>query len=95
MNSQSEEKSSPSLCFQMPENPSSTMTKKVNCERENCRLFISAVQMRVRGNRQTIFVTVNGIGPSGGKGVQLKSVKNFTFVTKIEISNILSSILKE
>ena len=44
----------------------------------------------------TIFVTVNGIGPlGGGEGVQLKSVKSFTFVTKIEISNILLSILKE
>ena len=51
----------------------------------------------VRGHRQTIFVTVNGIGPlgGGGKGAQLKSVKNFTFVTKIEISNILLSVLKE
>ena len=32
-------------------------------------------QMRIRGYRQTIFVTVNVIGPLGGEGVQLKSVK--------------------
>ena len=50
----------------------------------------------VRGHRQTIFVTVNGIGPlGGGEGVQLKSVKIFTFLMKIEISNISLSILKE
>ena len=47
------------------------------------------------GHRQTIFVTVIGIGPLGGEGVKLKSVKNFTFVTKIEVSNISLSILKE
>ena len=47
------------------------------------------------GHRQTIFVTVNGIGPLGGEGVQLKSVKTCSFVTKIEISNISLSILKE
>ena len=40
---------------------------------------------KIRGHRQTIFVTVNGIGPLGGEGVQLKSVKILTFVTKIEI----------
>ena len=50
---------------------------------------------KVRGHRQTIFITVNGIGPLGGEGVQLKSVKILTFVTKIEIRNISLSILKE
>ena len=49
----------------------------------------------VRGHQLTIFVTVNGIEPLGGKGVQLKSAKIFTFVTKIEISNISLSIVKE
>ena len=44
---------------------------------------------------KTILVTVNGVGPLGREVVQLKSVKIFTFVTKIEISNISLSILKQ
>ena len=52
-------------------------------------------QVTVRGHQQTIFVTVNGIGPLGGEGVQLKSVKNVAFVTKIEISPNVTSIFKD
>ena len=61
------------------------------------RLEVGCVNKWVnfKGHQQTIFITVNRIGPLGGEGIQLKSVKNFTFVMKIEISNILLSILKE
>ena len=48
----------------------------------------------VWGHEQTIFVTVNRIGPLlMGEGVQLKLAESVTFVMKIEIGNI-SSILK-
>ena len=49
----------------------------------------------VGGHQQTIFVTVNGMGPLGGEGVQLKSVKNVAFVMKIEISPNITSIFKD
>ena len=43
----------------------------------------------VRGHQQAIFVTVNKIGPlGGGEGVQLKSLKIFTFVLEIELKNL-------
>ena len=60
-----------------------------------CTVFLRRLCDYIRAHRQTIFVTVNGIGPLRGEGVQLKSVKILTFVTKIEISNISLSILKE
>ena len=50
--------------------------------------------LNLRGHRQTIFVTVDGIGPFK-EGVQLKSVKNVAFVTKIEISPNITSIFKD
>ena len=58
-------------------------------ERHEGKSLASGFGVKFTGHRQIIFVTVNGIGPLRGEGVHLKSVKNFTFVKKIEISNIL------